>query len=67
MQELATLPELRYMILQETAISDAGLVDLAACKNLRTLYLGETKVSAEGIARLKKALPECDISQVLVE
>jgi hypothetical protein len=40
---------------------DAGLVHLAALTNLEELNLQRTQVTAEGAARLQKALPKCQI------
>ena len=44
-----------------------GLVELADCKGLRRVYLYDTKVTAPGIAGLKKALPDCDVTQMQIE
>jgi hypothetical protein len=39
--------------LQKTAISDAGLKELAGLKNLSELYLQGTRVTPEGVEQLK--------------
>jgi len=44
-----------------TQVSDAGLLHLKECKNLKSLELKDTKVTAAGVADLKKALPQCNI------
>lgn len=44
-----------------TRVSDVGLKALYGLKNLRTLDLSNTKVTAAGVAALKKALPACKV------
>jgi hypothetical protein len=39
-------------------VTDAGLKHLAGLKQLRELYVDETKVTGKGKADLKKALPD---------
>ena len=46
--------------LEDTAITDAGLVHLTG---LKTLFLQKTKVTDAGVAKLKAALPECEIDR----
>lgn len=62
---LATLPKLEELCLSGTAVSDQGLERLAAGRQLsglwRGLWLDGTKVTAEGVRRLTKALPEVPI------
>lgn len=43
------------------AVSDAGLKSLAGAKNINRLSLWSKTVTAEGVAELKKALPNCKI------
>jgi hypothetical protein len=47
--------------LRETKVTDRGLKHLAGLKQLRKLYLGATKVTDNGKADLKKALPKLEI------
>ena len=54
---------LTYLNLYGTAVSDAGLGQLAGLKNLRNLYVWQTKVTDEGIQKLKQALPGVDINK----
>ena len=42
-------------------MEDGGLEHLKTMTGLKQLSLGNTKVTAGGIAELKKALPECKI------
>jgi hypothetical protein len=44
--------------LGHTRITDAGLKHLAGLKDLRTLDLFRTGVTADGVRRLRHALPE---------
>jgi hypothetical protein len=43
-------------------ITNAGLKELAASKDLRALHLGATPVTLEGILELHRRLPECLIT-----
>jgi internalin A len=47
------------IFLDGTNVTDTGLKELAAIKQLRFLHLNETKVTDKGVEELKKALPEC--------
>jgi hypothetical protein len=42
-------------------VTDAGLAQLKVLAALQHLYVYDTKVTAVGIADLKKALPACKI------
>jgi hypothetical protein len=63
MKELAVLPVLAKLNLSATAVTDAGLKDLAAAKNLTELTLTGTNkgVTADGIREFQKALPKCRV------
>jgi hypothetical protein len=45
-----------------TAVSDAGVENLKGLSELRHLYVWQTKVTDAGVAALKKALPNVDVS-----
>ena len=53
---------LEVLFLVRTKIGDAGLKHLAGMTNLEHLGLAGTQVTAEGVADLQKALPNCKIS-----
>lgn len=55
------LAKLEYLNLYGTAVTDAGLAELTNLHNLKTIYLWQTNVTAQGLNHLKKALPELDI------
>ena len=44
-----------------------ALKTLASMKGLKRLYLAETKVTDEGVQRLQKALPACEIVRAIAE
>jgi hypothetical protein len=52
---------LQTLFLNRTGVTDAGLKDLTALKELRSLNLFETKVTDAGVKELQKALPKCKI------
>jgi WD40 repeat protein/Leucine-rich repeat (LRR) protein len=61
--ELKGFLGLRVLNLSRTRVTDAGLEHLAGFKNLVALYLAETAVTDKGVAKLKAALPGCQISR----
>ncbi len=62
LETLASAPKLRYLTIENNPqIDDSGLRYLESMSSLRLLRLPGTKVSAMGIARIKAALPECEV------
>ena len=57
LRQLAKLPKLRELWLGDTEVSDAGLAHLRSLKTLTVLEVSQTKVTAEGLRRLKQLLP----------
>lgn len=58
---LRQMPRLRYLDLADTAISDASVEDLMRLPNLTFLKVTGTNISHAGLARLRTALPDCQI------
>ena len=58
---LRSLPCLEVLALQGTVITDKGLETLKEVKELRHIELSATRVSDEGLSRLRLALPNCEI------
>ena len=54
-------PILTYLWLDETPISDAGLVHLRRMRKLKYLYLRQSNVTDAGIDALKRDLPHTRI------
>jgi hypothetical protein len=44
-------------------VSDAGIAKLKTLTNLKTLSVGGTDVTPEGVAELQKALPNAKIAR----
>jgi hypothetical protein len=62
LRTIAALRSVRGLSLESDDITDAGLRHLEALNTLEVLLLARcTKVTDAGVARLKKALPRCDI------
>lgn len=59
--EIATLPKLTYLNLCNTAVGDPAVGQLERLKSLRKLYVYGNHLTREGISRLAKALPACEI------
>lgn len=62
LEPLSQLQELKYLNLYGTEISDKGLTHLEACKSLHTLYVWQTNITEEGVDRLKKTLPDLEVT-----
>ena len=56
------LKQLQQLSLYNTAVTDAGLKELANLKQLSALYLSKTNVTEAGVAELREALPRCSIT-----
>lgn len=52
---------LKVLDLRGPQISEELLSDLAACRSLRYLYLQQTTISGDAVARLEESLPMCRI------
>ena len=58
---LAALTNLETLVLSQTAITDACVAELAKLKRLKRLIVTETGITAEGVDKLKAALPDSEI------
>ena len=61
LKRVGRLTNLKTLALDNTQITDAGLVHLEGMHGLRELNLRYSKVTAEGVEKLQMALPECRI------
>ena len=59
---LGDADRLEVLDLSETAVGDAGLTRLATMKSLRQVFLRGSRVTAEGVAAFRAALPQCQVS-----
>ena len=59
---LKGLPKLQTLDISGTPVDDSDL-HTTPLKDLRLLALHGTKVTAEGVAKLQKALPNCKITR----
>jgi Leucine-rich repeat (LRR) protein len=60
---IAQLPKLASLNLEKTQLTDAGLEKLRTLKNLKSLVLRGSKVSADAVAAFQKAVPQCKVTQ----
>lgn len=58
---LADMKTLKVVSLEGTRVSDAGLDQLRNLPNLRSLFIGQTQVTAEGYEAFCRARPEVDV------
>jgi hypothetical protein len=56
------MPYLEYLNLYGTQVSDEGIQQLKSLKNLRKLYLWQTRATEEGVARLQEAMPQLEVN-----
>jgi len=61
LDHLSKLPTLRYLQLARNQLTDDAVTPLTKLSSVRVLNLQKTKVTAAGIAELRKALPRCAI------
>jgi hypothetical protein len=61
MESIAGLMGLQSLKLNETAVTDAGLLRLKGSRNLKYVEVHQTRVSEEGIAKLREALPKVEV------
>ena len=59
--QLAALARLEFLHLGRTRITDASIDSLAKLRHLKEIHLTRTKVSDAGAARLRAALPGCNV------
>lgn len=60
-EAMSRMSNLRVLDLTGTSTDDAGLSHLERLRDLKTLWLRGTNVSAEGVRRLQTALPQLEI------
>jgi len=58
---LAAFPNLKFLYLYDTRISDVASVHLRNLSNLAVLDLTATDITTQGLAKLREALPDCNI------
>ena len=62
MEVIKGMTQLEILNLGSTKITDAGLAQLGALKNLETLVIvSSNKVTDEGVAKFKEMVPECEV------
>ncbi len=59
--DLGSLRSLQSLSLTATNVTDSDLEQLSRLVNLQVLYLNDTRTTAQGRAKLRKALPNCRI------
>ena len=58
---ISELSELKWLVLDYTEVTDAGLLLLSKLKKLRRVYVRGTRVTPAGIRRLQQLLPTVEI------
>lgn len=53
--------KLKRLFVTGTNLTDVGLTALYLCKTLQHIDVSRTRVTADGVANLRKSLPECEV------
>ncbi len=61
LRKLAGLSKLQTLLLVDTNSTDAVLEHLQRMKQLNYVYLDRTRATAEGVKKLRQALPTCEV------
>jgi hypothetical protein len=62
LQHIGEMKSLHLLSIQSTTVTDDGLVHLENLPQLKELTLSSTKVTPTGVQRLRRALPNCEIT-----
>ena len=62
-KELKELTGLTHLDLTATKVTDTGLKELNGFKELRKLWIYDTKMSKAAVKELQEALPDCNITR----
>ncbi|MDB5340900.1 MAG: serine/threonine protein kinase, partial [Planctomycetaceae bacterium] len=57
-------PKLLTLAISDTKVTDAGIQQLSRLRSLKSMSLPEKTVTPAGVAKLKSALPGCNIEQI---
>lgn len=60
-EAISTSPGIETLLLESTRITDRSIPHLAKLKRLRSLRINKTRVTADGVRRLRESLPKCEI------
>jgi len=67
MDVFATMPVLKRLLLLDSRVTGVGMMQLAESKSLRYVGIGETQASAEEVAKLAAALPNCEVDRIITQ
>lgn len=60
-EHLAELKKIQYLKISSLEITDASVPQLSKLQSLKRLWTSGTSISAEGVDRLRSALPTCEV------
>jgi len=63
LEVIGGLTQVTRLSLLRSQVTDAGLEHLKGMTQLQHLYIGHGRISDEGVAKLQKALPNCEIER----
>ena len=65
MNVFATMPVLKRLVLLDSGVTGAGMMQLSTSQSLRHVAIGQTQASAEEVAELTAALPNCEVDRIV--
>ena len=67
MNVFATMPVLKRLLLLDSGVTGVGMMQLAPSRSLRYVGIGATQASAEEVAELAAALPNCEVDRITTQ
>ncbi len=61
---LSNLPQIKFVEIWSSELTDAGLLSLGKCKGLKMIYFKPNHCSDRAIAELKRELPDCEFFEI---
>jgi Leucine-rich repeat (LRR) protein len=61
MDTISRIRSLKTLDLRRTNVTDNSIDDIVNLPHLRNLYIGKSAISEEGVGRIRKRMPKCNV------